>query len=83
MISNEVEEREKGDIQFLEAREDAPEALDPAKEPLDFDAPLVEFPVKFHQSRCTSGDHWNQAQIQHQLPRLAVFLGLNVSPCEV
>jgi len=25
MISNEVEEREKDDIQFLEAREDAPD----------------------------------------------------------
>ena len=42
MISNEVEEREKDDIQFLEAGEDAPEAHEPAKEPLDFLAPLVE-----------------------------------------
>src|SRR5260370_39233100 len=47
MISNEVEEREKDDILFLEAGEDAPEALEAAKEPLDFLPPLVEFSVKF------------------------------------
>jgi hypothetical protein len=47
MISNEMEKPEKDDIQFLEAGEDAPEALEAAKEPLDFVAPLVKFPVKF------------------------------------
>lgn len=43
MISNKVEEREKDDIQFLEAGEDAPEAHEAAKEPLDFLAALVEY----------------------------------------
>jgi hypothetical protein len=75
MISNEVEEREKDDIQFVEAREDAPEALEAAKEPLDFVVPLLEFSVEFPWIGAVDfgGDHWNHARIQHQLPGFAPF----------
>jgi hypothetical protein len=37
----EVEEGKKDDIEFVEAREDATKALEPAEQPLDFIAPAI------------------------------------------
>jgi hypothetical protein len=73
----EVEEAEEEHVEFLEAGEEAAEALAPAEEPFD----LVAFPVedavvlpRFDAVRSRRNDR-NQAQRQHQLPRFFSLLG--------
>jgi len=85
-----VDEAEEERIEFLEAREDAPEALEPPEQALDLVAPLVHLPVA--HSGFTPGlerrNHGREAEIERQLTCLVALVGAvhhqcrtGVGPC--
>ena len=61
-----MDEAEEQRIEFLEAREDAPEALEPPEQTLDLVAPLVQLTVVF--SGLTPGlerrNHGREAEVE-------------------
>lgn len=72
-----MKESEKDDIEFVEAREDAAEALETTEEPLDFVAPAIHGLVvlpRFQsvRSRWNNGD---KTKVQSQLQGLVVVVG--------
>lgn len=73
---SEVEESQEEDIEFVEAREDATEALEPAKEPLHFIALAVKRLVVLpgFQAITLGRNHGDKAEIERQLPGFVVFV---------
>ncbi len=71
-----MEEGKKDHIQFVEARKDAAEAFEPAKQPLDFVAPAVHGFVILPglQALRAGRDHRNEAEVQRQLQGFIVLL---------
>src|SRR5258708_11501345 len=64
-------------VEFLESREDAPEALEPAKQALDLVAPLVHLAVVLPRGdaiRLWWHDR-DETQVQCQLPGFLPFVG--------
>ena len=72
-----VKESGEHHIEFIETREDAPEALEPTEEPLDFVAAAVEQVVLFPrlQTGPTGRHDGNPSKIQRQLAGLIVLIG--------
>src|ERR1035437_590192 len=72
----EGEEGEEDDIEFLEAGEDAAEAFQSPEEAIDLIALLVKGTIVLPgmQPVGLGRDHWNHAQIQHQLAGLIAFV---------
>jgi len=73
----EVEESEEDDIEFVEAREDAAEAFEPAEEPLDLVALAVQGLIvePGMQAIAARGDHREEAKVQSQLERGVILVG--------
>ena len=74
---SEVKKSEEHHIEFIETREDAPEAFEPTEEPLDFVAAAVEQAVVFPrlQTAPTGRHDGNPSKIQRQLAGLIVLIG--------
>ena len=74
---SEMNKSDKHYIEFLEAREDAPEALEPAKQAFDFVTAAVHRAIVFPgvNAIALGRDHWHQAQFKRQLTRLIPFVG--------
>ena len=72
-----MEEAEEHHVQLVEAGEDAAEALEPAKEPLDFVAAAIEHTIVVPglQPRAGRRDNGNPSEIQSQLAGLIVGVG--------
>src|SRR3972149_8651422 len=74
---SEVEESQKDDVEFIEAREDATKAFESAEEPLD----LVAFAVHGFivlpglQAIASGRNHRDEAKVQSQLESLVVLVG--------
>jgi hypothetical protein len=75
---NEIDKGKEDKIELFEPGEDSPEAFQPAEKPLDFVAFLVEFAVVFPWIEPVGfgWNHWDHAQIQHQLSRFVALVGL-------
>ena len=73
----EVEEREKDNIELVEAGEDAAEALKSAEEPLNLIASAVHGAIVLpgFQAIVAGRRHGNPAEIERQLPGLVIFIG--------
>ena len=71
-----IDKGEEDDIEFLKSGEDAPEAFQSAEKPFHFVAFLVEFAVIFPGIKPVGfgRNHWNHAQIEHQLPCLIALI---------
>jgi len=72
-----MQEAEEHDVQFVEAGEDSPEALESAKKPLDFVAAAIEHTIVFPRLQPAAG-RWNDgnpSEVQSQLPGLIVRVG--------
>lgn len=69
---DEVQEDPEHDVELLKPREDAAKALQSAKQPLHFVAPLVEIAVVFPRLLAVrfGRDDGLEAQIQNKLSRL-------------
>lgn len=65
------------DLLFFEAREDAPEGLESAEETLDLIVFLVKSVIVFPRPDAVrlGGNDMNHAQLEHQLPGFAAFIG--------
>ena len=74
---SEVEETQKDDVEFIEAREDAAEAFESAEEPFDLIALAVHgFVVLPGLQAIASGrNHREVAKVQSQLESLVVLVG--------
>ena len=72
-----MEEGEKDQIEFVEARKDAAKTFEPAEQPLDFVAPAVHGFVVLPglQAVRPGRNHRNKAEIQRQLQGFVVFVG--------
>ena len=70
------DETQEEHIKFVEAREDAPKALQPSEQPLDLVAPLVQLLVVFPW--VDSGGEWgnngSKSQLQCELARLVALV---------
>jgi hypothetical protein len=66
----EIEEADEEDIELLEAGKDSAEALESSEQPFDFVALPVEGAVVLSgfDAIALGWNHWNHAQIEHQLP---------------
>jgi hypothetical protein len=62
---------DKHHIEFLKARENAPKALESAKQTLDLITALIQYAIIFPamDSVAFRGNHRNEAQVSRQLPR--------------
>ena len=73
----EVDEAQEEGIEFLEAREDPPEALEPPEQALDLVAPLVFLPVV--HPRIAPGlerrNHGSEAEVERQLACFVALVG--------
>lgn len=74
---DEDEEAQEDDIELLESREDAPEALQPAKQAFHLVATPVHLPVVHPrvQAIALGRDDMNEAEVEHQLTGLVILVG--------
>ena len=72
----EVDQSDKHDVELFESREDASKALEPAEQPFDFVAPLVQGGVVLPRRNpvLLGGHHWDQVEVERQLPCLIAFV---------
>ena len=72
-----MQEGEENHIQLFEAREDATEALESAKEPFDFIALLVEGTIIFPRLDAVGleRNYRDHAENKHQFPGQVVLVG--------
>ena len=74
----EIDEGDEHYIQFVESREDAPEAFKTAEQSFHFVSAFVHFPIVFPRFKAIAlwRNNGNETQIQRQLPCLIAFVGL-------
>src|SRR5687767_8031896 len=74
---SEVNKSDKHHIEFFETREDAPKALEPAKQAFDFIPAPIHFSIVFPgvDSIALGWDYWHKAKIKRELAGFISFVG--------
>ena len=74
----EVDEGDEHDIQFVESREDAPEAFETTEQPFHFVSAFVHFPIVFPRFKAVAlwRNNRDETQVQCELSCLVAFICL-------
>ena len=71
-----IDERDEHDIEFFKPREEAPESLEPAEQPFDLIATLIQGAIicPWRESIVLGRDHRHIPSFHGQLPRRIAFI---------